>query len=41
MSETVFESLLKKRTELEAQIQDLQSAIYHIDQTLELLGYPP
>lgn len=41
MNEDVFESLLRKRSELEAQVQGLQSAIYHIEQTLELLGYDP
>jgi hypothetical protein len=40
MSEAI-EAILKKRRELEVRLHGLQSAIYHLDQTLELLGYNP
>lgn len=37
--ENVVSVLLRKRGELLAQVQGIQSAIYHVDQTLALIGY--
>ena len=37
--DNVIQVLLRKRGELLAQVQGVQSAIYHIDQTLALIGY--
>ncbi len=39
MSNTTIELLLRKRGELLASAQGIQSAIYHLDQTLALIGY--
>ena len=36
---TVVDALLRKRGELLASVQGIQSAIYHIDQTPALIGY--
>jgi len=40
MSEATIQGLLDKRAELTAELQGLQSAIFHIDATLALLGFP-
>jgi hypothetical protein len=39
MSTDGIDALLRKREELLAQVQGLQSAIFHIDQALALIGY--
>jgi len=39
MSTDGIDALLRKREELMAQIQGLQSAVFHIDQALALIGY--
>ncbi len=39
MSTDGIDALLRKREELLAQIQGMQSAIFHIDQALSLIGY--
>ena len=39
MSTDGIDALLRKREELLAQIQGMQSAIFHIDQALNLIGY--
>jgi len=39
MSTDGIDALLRKREELLAQVQGLQSAIFHIDQALSLIGY--
>lgn len=39
MSTDGIDALLRKREELIAQIQGLQSAVFHIDQALALIGY--
>ena len=39
MSTDGIDALLRKREELLAQVQGLQSAIFHIDQALRLIGY--
>jgi hypothetical protein len=39
MSTDGIDALLRKREELLAQIQGLQSAVCHIDQALNLIGY--
>ncbi|MEQ1785350.1 MAG: hypothetical protein ABMA14_28725 [Hyphomonadaceae bacterium] len=39
MSTDGIDALLSKREELLAQVQGLQSAIFHIDQALALIGY--
>jgi hypothetical protein len=39
MSTDGIGTLLRKREELLAQVQGLQSAIFHIDQALALIGY--
>jgi hypothetical protein len=39
MSTDGIDALLRKREELLAQIQGAQSAIFHIDQALALIGY--
>ena len=39
MSADGIDALLRKREELLAQIQGMQSAIFHIDQALSLIGY--
>jgi hypothetical protein len=39
MSTDGIDALLRKREELLAKIQGLQSAVFHIDQALNLIGY--
>jgi hypothetical protein len=39
MSTDGIDALLRKREELLTQIQGMQSAIFHIDQALSLIGY--
>jgi hypothetical protein len=39
MSTDGIDALLRKREELTAQVQGLQSSIFHIDQALALIGY--
>ena len=39
MSTDGIDALLRKREELLAQVQGLQSAIFHIDQALALIGH--
>jgi len=39
MSTDGIDALLRKREELLAQVQGIQSAIFHIDQALNLIGY--
>ena len=39
MSTDGIDALLRKREELLAQVQGIQSAIFHMDQALNLIGY--
>jgi hypothetical protein len=39
MSTDGIDALLRKREDLLAQVQGLQSAVFHIDQALALIGY--
>jgi hypothetical protein len=39
MSTDGIDALLRKREELLAQVQSIQSAIFHTDQALNLIGY--
>lgn len=41
MTDTLIDGLLAKRTEVSTQLLSLQSNLYHLNATLELLGHKP